>query len=363
MRKRILLSTLITSVCFNATGAFAQEKPTEMPFNMVSVSKASNLPVSTPSPDKPILPSKLPTSDANASNEKISGGLALPPLAGFGSSLNKPDKTNEPKKIPEGVGLQEQEMKEAIKVLEPVNSTMIEEFRKVQQDNSEAQTRPVGEANNMVSRSLSMDLRAGSKPPTIHLATGMATALTFSGLTGAQWPVLSVTTGNPTMYTPIEAGEKGKGNMVVISPLTAAGKSNLVVTLLNLPVPLIFNLETGHGNVDGRLDINIKKMGPNDHVDMAQGSTLGATNDETVQNFIDGLPPKGAKKLPSSDADVEAWKYNNLLYIRTPYAILSPAYIGKANNISGDNVYTMSGNTPIILVEQDGRMREVTLSR
>lgn len=365
-----IATTLLTSSFLCAGLAHAQTAPGEMPFNMVPVddsqdaSAGATLPVVNPAP--PVAtPSSIPPlagvkSDMNDTKQKMAqtASMSLPPLA-QGGALNHPILPSGGK----GVNIEDKEFRAALKSVEPLTDSMIKDFREVQQKGAEAMTQPIGPENRMISRSISLNLNAGETPPKIKLSAGMATALTFSGSTGAQWPILSVTPGNPNQYTAIETGEKGKGNMIVVSPLTPNGKSNLVVTLLGLPIPVIFNLETGHGDIDGRLDVSIKRRGPNDHIDLAQGSSLAPTNDSDVQGFVDGMPPKGSKKLISSDADLEAWRYNDMLYLRTHYAVLSPAYIGKASNVSGESVYTMNVNTPVVLVEQDGRIREVTLGR
>src|SRR5690606_8094639 len=139
---------------------------------------------------------------------------------------------------------------------------------------------------------------------------GNATTLTFSDLTGAPWPVMSVTVGNPTAYQANEAGEKGSTNMVVVSPLTNhAQANNLVVTLLGHPVPIIFTLETGKAEVDYRLDISIQHRGPNAAYDIVASTSLPPTNDAAVQGFLDGVAPKGARKVATSSRDVEAWRF------------------------------------------------------
>jgi intracellular multiplication protein IcmK len=207
-----------------------------------------------------------------------------------------------------------------------------------------------------------LSLRAGEVAPTLHLAPGNATVLTFYDETGAAWPVMSVTVGNPTAYSAQEAGDKGKTNMVVISPISNFADANLVVTLVDYPVPVLFSLVTGDGTVDYRLDVGITSRGPNAQYDIAQGSDLEPTNDPTMQSFVDGLPPKGSVKIDTTNPDVEAWRLGDMDYIRTPLELLSPAFIGRQMHPSGIKVYSIT-DTPVLMFSQDGRMTMVELDR
>lgn len=363
MKYKVFLMTGVIIGSVMHMPAIAQETSGEMPFNMQSPESHSASSSAFPTKplnsdgdnDEPLVDDGKDGVDDTKDSVDPNKPLTLPSLTGNG--VNKPLVAPTQTKAAD---LEDAEFNAALKAVAPLNDGMIREYRTIQKKHAESGTEYVGPQNKMISRSISLSLDAGEEPPMIHLAAGLASALTFSDRTGAQWPVLSVTTGNPDQFKVIEADEKGRGNMLVISPTTAAGTSNLVVMLVGLPVPVIFNIETSHGNIDGRLDVSIRKNGPNAHVDMAEGSSLEPTNDGDVQGFVDGLPPKGAKKLPSSDSDVEAWHYRDNMFIRTHYTLLSPAYIGKASSVSGEHVYTLSRNAPVILVEQDGRVREIT---
>ena len=221
---------------------------------------------------------------------------------------------------------------------------------------------PSGVHSNYVLRSISLTLRPGETPPAVHLSAGIATVLTFSDQTGSAWPVTSVAVGNPQAYTAQEAGDKGKTNMIVVSPLTNYGSANLIVTLSNMAVPVAFSLETGVKDVDYRLDVGVPGRGPNAQYDIAGTTSMAPTNDSVVQAFLDGVGPKGSRKIKVSHSDVEAWKYQDMIYLRTPLELLSPAYIARARNVSGVNVYTLA-DTPVVIVSRDGRMTSVVIDR
>ena len=106
----------------------------------------------------------------------------------------------------------------------------------------------------------------------------------------------------------------------------------------------------------------IRSRGPNARDDIVGATALEPTNDSTVQGFLDGLPPKGAISYSTTDHDVEVWKFQDLVYVRTPLTLLSPAYIGKASNVSGVNVYTLNDAVSLNL-SQDGVMKLVEINR
>ena len=249
----------------------------------------------------------------------------------------------------------------ALSQIMPLTNEMTQRVRRAEDEQQKIISMPAsGRLANPISRSITLTLRPGEKPPVVHLAAGNATVLTFSDQTGASWPVTSVAVGNPQAYSAQEAGDKGKTNMIVVSPLTNYGAANLIVTLSNMPVPVAFSLETGGDVVDYRLDVGVPGRGPNAQYDIAGVTSLAPTNDLVVQGFLDGISPRGAEKLKTSRADIEAWKFKDMVYVRTQLELLSPAYIGRARNVSGVNVYTIS-NAPVIIVSLDGRMSSVMI--
>jgi intracellular multiplication protein IcmK len=252
---------------------------------------------------------------------------------------------------------------QALQSLLPLSAPQVTKYKQSLDETQRAVAAPVGAAPRPVTSSIPLSLKPGEKQPRLRLYPGNATTLTFSDVTGAPWPVMSVTTGNPNAYVAQEAGERGKTNMVVISPLTThAVANNLVVTLVNHPVPVIFTLETGVAEVDYRLDVSIQARGPNAAYDIVGSSTLAPTSDRTVQALLDGVPPKGARKVSTSNGDVEAWKLNDLVYVRTPLELMSPAHVGRARNVSGTNVFTLI-DAPVLVFSQDGRLASVTIGR
>jgi intracellular multiplication protein IcmK len=241
----------------------------------------------------------------------------------------------------------------------PMSPDQIRAFRDMLSQQREATDPPLGNLKE-VTRSIDLTLKPGEKVPTIRLAGSHVSTVTFSDITGREWPVLTVTSGNPSLFTAQPAGKPGETNIVVVSPLMRTGQSNLVVTLVGHPVPIVLTLKSGEQEIDSRLDVRLESRGPNASFDIVNQSALPPTNDSRMQDFLDGVPPQGAKSIPTSSREVEAWRLEDMVYIRTKMDVLSPAYIGKSSNISGFNVFSMA-ESPVIIVSKDGRMTAVSL--
>ena len=219
-----------------------------------------------------------------------------------------------------------------------------------------------------VSRSVRVSMRSGDAPPTIKTSPGWISTLTFADVTGQPWPVLSVTNGNPDAYDVKSSGAEGTSNIVTISSKQAYVPSNIAVTLLGAKVPVMMTLQPSNGAVDFRVDAQIDQRGPNASYDVISSDSLPATSDGIMLGFLDGVPPSDASKLRTSDSGTQAWRYNDLLYIRTSKTLLSPAYLSKQSNVVGLNVYVLN-EAPVMVMSgsangpDSGRLESVSINR
>ncbi|MFC4236179.1 DotH/IcmK family type IV secretion protein [Thalassospira xianhensis] len=292
-----------------------------------------------------------------------------PSLYGIHPSESAPEVT--PPGSPMAFSPEELIFREAVRqALGGTSPSMVRRWKEMMDENDRALARPVGDPPKPVSRSLQLSLKPGEKPPVVRLYNGNATTLTFSDITGQPWPVLSVTVGNPDAYDASVVG-KGKGesvedgglnsNMVIVSPRkTHSYANNIVVTLVGHPVPITLSVETATTEVDYRLDISLQSRGPNAEFDVIQSSSLPPTNDSVMLAFLDGVPPQGARKVETSDRDVEAWQFDSMLYLRSNMEVLSPLYLDRAGNVSGTRVYELM-YAPVVLFSRDGIMTSVTI--
>ncbi len=268
--------------------------------------------------------------------------------------------TEEKKKAPPG-SVEDEQFQEALKSIAPMSPQQIEEMRRQLDARDRAQGVPLSPVQP-TTRSVMLSMRPGEMPPVVRVAPGWVTTLTFSDVTGAPWPVMNFTVGNPDAYEVLNSGEKGKTNIVTISTKQAYVPSNIAVTLINAKVPLMLTLDPTSSNVDFRVDAQVSERGPNSKYDQISSDNLPPTSDSTMLSFLDGVAPDGAKQIKYNDREVQAWRFNDLMYVRTSRTLLSPAYTAKQSNVSGVNVYVLN-EVPVLLLSDAGRMFSTTQTK
>lgn len=257
--------------------------------------------------------------------------------------------------------LRDQQFQQALQAAVPMSADQITQYRLEVEAANQARVTPL-QNGVPVSRSIRLNLSPGEASPILRVQPGVVSTMTFSDITGQPWPVMSVVTGNPGAYVAQSAGAPGQSNIIVISAVQAYVPSNLVVTLLDHAVPVTISLLQGQPEVDYRVDLQVSSRGPNAQNDMALSVGLAPTNDSNMLAFLDGTPPEGARRLSTTSSDVEAWGYGQMVYVRTRGDLMSPAYINKASNVSGVNIFVLK-EAPVVIVSAGGQMASVRINR
>ena len=287
--------------------------------------------------------------------------LLLPPVAASAQQSDLDALPLPPAGTGKPVSVSDEALEQALQAVRPMTPEQIRKFRTIMEEQRKAQSLPIS-PSTPINRSIDVALKPGEISPVLRVQAGKATSLTFSDITGRPWPVLAVTVGNNLAAKAESAGKPGDTNIVVVSPLQQQFESNMIVTLVNNPVPVAFTLRTGDAQVDYRADVRVKLRGPNAAVDAVGGAALAPTSDVALIAFLDGTPPRGAERMRTTSGDVEAWWMEGLLYVRTPNQLLSPIYKAKSSHVSGVNVYQIV-DAPVLIVSRDGQMATVRISR
>lgn len=238
-----------------------------------------------------------------------------------------------------------------------------------------ARAAPVGPEVEFRTRSVNVRLDPGAVPERVVVAPRNTTTLTFSDMTGQPWPIQFYVTANPEQFDVKAPGcdETGNckvgSNMVMITPLISHAQGNLVVTLRDQPVPVTVDLRVGSrsgadfkaGVADARVDMRLPGLGPNAVSPIVEASDLHQPDDKTMLAFLDGVPPREAQSLRVGGlSDVQAWRLGDRVYVRTPYAMLSPAWMDHVRGVSGMLVYAIP-ETPVVLLSTHGSVTTVSL--
>lgn len=240
---------------------------------------------------------------------------------------------------------------------------LIREAKKQQAHIQRADADPAEAPYTPAVRTISVTLKPGELPPVIHLHYGVMTSLTFSSIRGTPWYVKEAFTDKSAYTNQGDGGDSStKTNIVTLSPLKHFSQGrNLTVYLEHCAIPVILQLETGYSDkVDYRVDVSLQKAQPTDKPDLvAQGVT--PMQDEDIQKFVNGTPPRGAKKLKSSNPALEAWRYGNRMFVRSEIPVMSPSGIDYSQGaLSGVHVYKFK-MTPNLIVSNDGELASVMI--
>ncbi|NMZ14970.1 conjugal transfer protein TraN [Pseudomonas proteolytica] len=214
--------------------------------------------------------------------------------------------------------------------------------------------------------SISVDLSPGSSMPIARLMQGTPGSLIFIDSTGAPWPLAAAPRISDELLFYVEWLKPS--HAVVISALSQYETGTVTVFLQGLATPVVIQLATGEENskeisriVDVRLDVRVPGRGPN-----AKNAVTGpgkiSLYDDTLQAFLDGLPPTGAKAIKANGeipAGTKVWQLENELFVRTTYDIKSP-FDQTSSAANGTRVYRMP-ITPYVTFSDMGRSVTVQL--
>ena len=241
----------------------------------------------------------------------------------------------------------------------PLSPDQVRDFmHKLEQTQNAAQS-PYDGTPKGETRISTLSLDPGVEPPQIHLASGFVTTITMVDATGEPWPILDVGVGGNFEVSPTQAGT----HVVRVMPLTRVGTGDLSILLKDLPTPVIFRLSAGGPTVDLRYDARIGKLGPGAKPQIIARPRLEA-GDETLTLILENAPPGDAKrvKVGGLDSRTKAWAMGDKVYVRTPLAMLSPAWNASVSSADGMTVYEI-GDAPVLLMSDNGAMVRAQISR
>lgn len=211
----------------------------------------------------------------------------------------------------------------------------------------------------IVVKSISLD--PGTKPLEIKVAAGHVTTVAMVDSTSAPWPIQDITwAGNFEVVQP-EAG----GHIFRITPLSEFAYGNMSIRLLELKTPVTFMIRTHRDGVHYRVDARLQQLGPMATPPIIAGSSgpTIAAGDSDLAAILDGMPPEDAMRMDVSGVDgrTTAYLLNDMVYVRTPLSLLSPAWDKSVKSADGMNVYTLE-NSPVLLLSDQGRMVRARIS-
>jgi intracellular multiplication protein IcmK len=189
---------------------------------------------------------------------------------------------------------------------------------------------------------------------------GETSTVVFLDATGTPWPLVAVPR---VSRADVAAAEWLEGSpSVVVSLLSPYEEANLTVFLSGLATPVVVKLTAGEPDsksqtreVDYRLDLRVPGRSPYAKAPVA-GTAKIALYDDTMQSFLDGIPPRDAVKLkPRGEvpARTSIWQYAGALFVRTSLDIQT-AFDNTLAASDGTRVYRLPP-TPFVTLSDAGR--------
>lgn len=204
-----------------------------------------------------------------------------------------------------------------------------------------------------------INLEPSAVPETIFLAPGHVSSITVLDATGQPWPIADVSWGGDfEVQTP-----QNGGHIIRISPLGGYKVGNMSLSLVDLPTPVTFTLQTQPERVDYRFDARMPIPGPNALVPVIEVPLQTQAGDGSLISILDGVSPEGTTALTVSGVDgrTSAYKSGGRVFVRTPLSLLSPAWSEQVASADGMTVYVIP-DAPVLLLSDKGRMVRASLS-
>ena len=209
-------------------------------------------------------------------------------------------------------------------------------------------------------RRIRLDAPGDGQIPVISLRRGYTTVLSFTGMTGAPWPIAETVLDSrflpPGREAAPEAANPGAGHLLYLAPRQAYLDGNAVVTLAGLAEPLVVALRGTGGAADFRVDIRLAMPGPNaDPTLLAQPDGFHA-GDPVLLGLLGGAVPPDAERLAVEGGGHEgrAWRQGGDLLLVTRAYLLSPGPWAAERGPGGRWAYRLP-DTPQVLVSARGR--------
>jgi intracellular multiplication protein IcmK len=290
----------------------------------------------------------IPTMDMGS----LQGGPATPPVQ---------EDTPEVVKAKAGASIRKDAFEAATRQMMPLKPTEIRRMLELYDETKQASETPVYPTPEPESSFQGISLDPGAKPLVIKTAIGNVTTLSIVDLTGQPWPIQDLTWAGDFQIEQPEAGS----HMLRITPTSEFANGNVSMRLIGLNPPVIFTLKAERKTVHVRLDVQIPEIGPKGVLPPMDTPISTKAGDDFMTSVLVGVV-KGAGtsqlKVDGIDGRTTAYSQGDMIYVRTPYTMLSPAWSKSVQSGDGTKVYALNF-TPVILLSDKGKMVRAYLTR
>lgn len=254
-------------------------------------------------------------------------------------------------------------VEEAATLDSPLSPEEIRQLRHRLSDTERSVNAPIVSVVPRIS-SLTLNLSPGASIPLVRTAMNNQSVVTLTDISGAPWPQSDA---------PLNASPKNfdvqynpGSNMLTITPLAPWAQGNISVYLKGLDVPVIINVTSGETDtrttsqeIDSRLDLRVPRLGPGAAAPGAPVDKI-AIHDAVLQAFLDGIPPKDARRLKyqGNVPDTAIWQTGDSLMVRSR-AMLRDEFEQTLSSADGTHLWKLPV-TPLLTFSVNGQSVHVT---
>ena len=203
--------------------------------------------------------------------------------------------------------------------------------------------------------------------PGLDLRRGYTTAVSFTGATGAPWPIAEALIDRRFLPPGEEGGSdsprSGSSHLLYLAPRASYLSGNAVVKLAGLADPVVLNLRGTGADADFHVEIRLGVPGPNADPGALAGPQGFHAGEAVLLGLLGGAVPPDAERLAveGGDASDRAWRRGGDLLLVTRAHLLSPGPWAAERGSGGRWAYRLS-DTPHALVSAAGRETRLSFS-
>ncbi len=206
-----------------------------------------------------------------------------------------------------------------------------------------------------------ISLDPGTKPVSVKVSHGHVTTINFLDSTGSPWPIEDITWAGD--FQIIESSPGENANILRVTPQSQFAFGNMSIKMIGLQTPVILVLETSRDIVHYRFDAILPDSSPMGKTPLIKTGVSLTAGDPDMTSILEGIIPPGAQRMDVAGVDsrTSAYNFNGMTILRTPHALLSPAWDSSVSSADGTHVYAFR-ETPVVLLSQNGKMTRAKIS-
>ena len=291
-----------------------------------------------------------------AAESQATGDSALAPVGGTQTQSQAATVAQAPQDTSFGSdGMSQRAFANMVNSVMPMSPQQIKTLRTLfDRSKHAAAIYPGGTPPKPTSSAVVVDLSPGSAPPVIRLRNGFITSLVFLDSTGEPWPIQAYDIGDPNSFN-VQWNQKS--NTLLVQSDTTYKSGNLAIMLKGQDTPVMVTLLPGQKAVDYRVDLRVPGFGP--YASPTISNLPGTANPKLI-NFLNGIPPQGAKTLEVLGAPAEGWEFGGHIFLRTRLTVLSPSWLASMSSPDGTHVYEIT-KSPVVLASFRGKIVQLTI--